>query len=63
MHAVTPPGCYVGRPSYHDEGREWLLSALDPCKRAVLGVRKREWTVVAQIEQGVVREMAPARAE
>jgi hypothetical protein len=36
---------------------------LDPAERAVVDVRKREWTAVAQTEEGVVREMARCLAE
>jgi hypothetical protein len=56
--AATPPGWFVGRPMYHDERREWQQYAFDPSERAVIGHRKREWTAVAQTEEGVVREMA-----
>jgi hypothetical protein len=58
LQAMTPSGCYVGKPSYHDERDEWLLYAFDPSERAVVGVRSREWTAVASTEVGVVREMA-----
>jgi hypothetical protein len=33
LHAVTPPGWYIGRPSYHLERDEWLLYAFDPSAR------------------------------
>jgi len=42
LHAATPAGWFVGRPSYHDERREWLQYAFDPDERPVVGVRKRE---------------------
>jgi hypothetical protein len=58
LHAVTPAGWYVGRPSYHDRRREWVMYAFDPSERAVVGVRQREWEAVADSEEGVVREMA-----
>jgi len=58
LHDATPPGWYVGRPMLHDERHEWQQYAFDPSERAVVGVRKREWTAVAQTEAGVVREMA-----
>jgi len=48
LHAATPPGWYVGQPSYHDERREWLLYAFDPAERAEAGTRKREWQAVAR---------------
>jgi len=63
LHAVEPPGWYVGRPSYHDERREWLLYAFDPAERAIVGVRKREWTAIAQSEEAVVLEMARCLGE
>lgn len=34
------------------------MYAFDPAERAV-GIRKREWTAIAQTEEDVVREMAP----
>jgi hypothetical protein len=55
--AATPAGWYVGRPSEHPERREWLLYAFDPSERPVVGVRKREWTAIAQTEEAVVVEM------
>lgn len=58
LHAATPPGWFVGTPSYHDERREWLLYAFDPSERPVMGLRSREWTAVDQTEVAVVREMA-----
>lgn len=56
--AATPSGWYVGKPMLHDERGEWQLYAFDPSERAVQGQRKREWTAVAQTEEGVVLEMA-----
>lgn len=58
LNAATPPGWAVGRPSYHDERREWLLYAFDPTERPVVGLRSREWTAVAESEEALVREMA-----
>jgi hypothetical protein len=55
--AVTPPGWYVGGPSYHLERDEWLLYAFDPSERPVVGVRSREWTA-ASTGIGVMQEMA-----
>ncbi len=49
---ATPPGWYVGRPSYHDRRREWVKYAFDPSERAVVGVRQREWEAVADSELG-----------
>jgi hypothetical protein len=60
LHAATPRGWYVGSPSYHDERNEWLMYAFDPAERAMDGIRKREWTAIAQTEAGVVAEMANA---
>jgi hypothetical protein len=37
LQAMTPSGWYVGRPSYHLERDQWLLYALDPSERAVVG--------------------------
>jgi len=63
LRAALPPGWVTGRPSYHDERREWLLYAYDPRERPKVGVRSREWTAVARTEEGVVREMARCLAE
>ncbi len=53
-----PPAWHVGRPSYHDERREWVMYAFDPSERPMVGLRSREWTAVAATEEGVVLEMA-----
>ncbi len=58
LHAAKPAGWWVGQPSYHNERREWLLYAFDPSERAVVGVRQREWTAIAESDVAVVREMA-----
>ncbi len=58
LHDATPSGWFVGSPSLHQERNGWLMYAFDPSERAVVGVRKREWTAVAPTELGVVREMA-----
>ena len=58
LHDATPAGWHVGRPSYHDERREWIQYAFDPSERPRVGLRSREWTAAATSEVGVVREMA-----
>jgi len=58
VHDALPAGWYVGRPSYHDERREWVMYAFDPSERSKVGLRSREWTAVAATEEGMVREMA-----
>ena len=58
LHAATPPGWWVGRPSYHNERRQWVMYAFDPSERAIVGVRQREWTAVGESEEAAVREMA-----
>lgn len=58
LHDATPAGWHVGRPSYHDERREWLQYAFDPSERPQIGLRSREWTAVGDCEEGVVSEMA-----
>ena len=58
LHDATPSGWYVGRPSYHDERREWVMYAYDPAERPKVGLRRREWTSVAATEEGVLAEMA-----
>lgn len=57
LHAATPVGWHVGRPSYYDERREWVMYAYDPAERPRVGLRRRRWTAVAA-EEGVVLEMA-----
>ncbi len=63
LHDATPVGWQVGRPYYHDERREWVMYAFDPSERPTVGLRSREWTAVAESEEGVVREMARCLAE
>ncbi len=58
LHDATPAGWHVGRPSFHNERREWVQYAFDPSERAVVGLRSREWTAVAESEEAAVREMA-----
>ena len=58
VHAVRPPAPSVGSPSYRDERKEYLLYAFDPSEPAVVGIRQREWTAIAESEEAVVREMA-----
>lgn len=63
LHAALPPGWAVGRPSYHQERREWLLYAWDPSEMPKVGKRSREWTALAATEVGVVLEMARCLVE
>ncbi len=58
VHEDTPAGWYVGRPSYHDERREWVMYAFDPSERPRVGLRSREWASLAATEEGVLDEMA-----
>jgi len=58
LHAALPNGWAVGRPSFHDERREWVLYAYDHREAPRLGKRSREWTAIAATEAGVVTEMA-----
>jgi hypothetical protein len=58
VHAATPDGWYVGRPSEHPERREWVMYAFDTRERAIEGKRSGEWTTVAPSELDVVRSMA-----
>jgi hypothetical protein len=46
LHAATPQGWYVGRPSHHPERQEWIMFAFDPSETAVMGQRARQWTAV-----------------
>jgi hypothetical protein len=55
---ATPSGWSVGRPSYHDERREWLIYGFDQREHPQVGVRSREWTAVGATEVEVLREMA-----
>jgi hypothetical protein len=63
LQAAAPRGWYVGNPSFHPERNEWLLYAFDPSESAVGGLRKREWTAIAQTEEAVIAEMARCFAE
>ena len=58
LHDAAPAGWYIGRPSYHDERREWLMYAFDPTERPRVGLRSREWTAVGATEVEAVAEMA-----
>jgi hypothetical protein len=58
VHAATPEGWYVGRPSEHPERREWVMFAFDTRERAIEGKREGEWTTVAPSELEVLRSMA-----
>lgn len=57
LHAATPPGWYVGRPSQR-HGGSWAMYAFDQREKAHIGKRSREWTAVGQTEVHCVREMA-----
>ncbi len=59
--ASRPAGSSGGRAT--DEGREWVMYAYDPAERPRVGLRRREWTSVADSEEGVVRGMARCLAE
>ena len=50
LHDAKPPGWFVGRPFCNERHKEWEPYAFDPSERAVVGVRSREWTAVAQSE-------------
>ena len=39
LHAPTPPGWYVGRPSHHPERQESVMFAFDPSERPKVGLR------------------------
>jgi len=58
VHAATPDGWYVGRPSEHPERREWIMFTFDTRERATQGKRAGEWTTVAPSELAVVLVMA-----
>lgn len=60
---ATPPGWFVGTPSYHVERSEWAMYAFDTREKAHIGRRSREWTAVALTEEGVVREMVRCLSE
>jgi len=51
-------GWYVGIPLYDVRRRRWQQFAYENTKRAPVGRRSREWTVVGQTEEECVREMA-----
>lgn len=57
LHAATPAGWFVGRPSHDERRDEWALYAFDTAERLKVGRRTREWTAVAPTQARVVREM------
>jgi hypothetical protein len=58
LHAATPPGWYVGRPTYRVEQRQWALYAWRPESKLRVGKRTEQWTAVGPTEEAVVRELA-----
>lgn len=60
VHDATPPGWFVGTPSFnpHRGVGEWSMYAFDTTERAHTGRRSREWTAVHPTQEGCVREMA-----
>jgi len=54
VHDALPAGSYIGRPSYHDERREWVMYAYDPSERLQVGLRSREWAALGESEEDVV---------
>jgi hypothetical protein len=63
LHESTPPGWYVGKPTYDERRDEWTLYGFDTSERAKIGRRQREWTAVAPTQSGVVRSMASCLRE
>lgn len=66
LHDATPPGWYVGPPSFNPRrgtGGEWSLYAFDTRERPHVGRRSREWTAVSPTQEGVIREMARCLVE
>lgn len=63
LHEATPPGWFVGRPSYDERRDEWALYAFDTAERPKVGRREREWTAVAPTQARVVREMTRCMRE
>ncbi|CAN5605303.1 hypothetical protein BH20CHL6_BH20CHL6_13020 [soil metagenome] len=57
------PAGDVGRPSLHNERREWVQYAFDPSDRPTVGLRSREWTAIGSSELEVVVEMRRCLAE
>jgi hypothetical protein len=60
---ATPPGWYVGTPSYDERYREWVIHAFDPSSPAKNGLRAREWTAIGPTEERVVRTMTDCLRE
>jgi hypothetical protein len=61
LHDSTPPGWFVGTPSFDPRrgaGGEWSLYAYDTTERAHIDKRSRDWTAVHPTQEGVIREMA-----
>ena len=55
LHAATPPGWFVGRPSHHPEREKWIMYAYDSSERQKVGLCEREWEVEGPTEEYVVR--------
>jgi len=56
---ATPPGWYVGRPSYHHERNVWIKYAFDATERPRQGKpRKRDWETEAPTQELCIRSMA-----
>lgn len=62
--AATPPGWYVGRPSFHHERNVWIQYAWDTTERPRPGKpRRREWETEAPTQETCIRSMAYALRE
>jgi hypothetical protein len=57
LHDAKPEHSFVGRPTYHDARREWVMYDVDTREKAKAGHRTHECEAVAQSELDVVREM------
>ncbi len=60
VHDATPTGWCVGRPSLHNEPRQWVMYAFDPSERPSAGLRSREWTAVGATDVEAVAKMRAA---
>lgn len=58
LHRVLPDGWQMGKPSYHDAERVWVLYAFDAHERPKVGKRAREASARGRTPAECVDEMS-----